>query len=153
MTSDVKVFANLYDDIIHFDSKEEFNRYYAKNKEAIDKMATRGLNVKFKINGFKIGRSKGELILYPIKDSTEFVETTQDSVDETGLTCHQKLNNLNSRLKNIENILTGFIEAFSNKNDEPKQQRQQQPMQQQSSRQQQPMQHHIPATRFNTFGI
>ena len=118
MTSDVKVFSNLYDEVMTFESKEEFNRYYAKNKESIDKMATRGLNVKFKINGYKIGRSKGELILYPVKDSHENIEIPQETTDETGLTVHQKLNNLNKKLKNIENILNQLLEAiFENQND------------------------------------
>ena len=97
-------------------------------------------NQKYKIQGHRIGRQKGEIMLFPLKQSEAIPDDNIDIID-------QKLNNLNSRLKNIENILTGFIEAFSNKNDEPKQQRQQQPMQQP------PRQQHIPATRFNTFGI
>lgn len=31
-------------------------------------MKTRGLNVKFHINGYKIGRKQNKLILYPINE-------------------------------------------------------------------------------------
>lgn len=118
MTSDVKVFQNLYDDVLHFETKEEFNRYYAKNKEAVDKMATRGLNVKFKINGFKIGRTKGEIILYPTKDTKQTPEINTNQADENGITIHQKLNSLNNKIKNIESLLTSVLDAIFNDENE-----------------------------------
>ena len=119
MDSELKVFHNLYDDVLHFETKEEFNRYYAKNKEAIDKMATRGLNVKFKINGFKIGRSKGDIILYPTKETKQTPETNINQADETGITLHEKLNRLNERLKKIESLMSSLLEAIFNEQNEP----------------------------------
>ena len=61
----IKVFNNLSDENLHFESKEEFDRYYKKNKEIIDKMSTRALNMKISIDGYKLGRLKKELTLFP----------------------------------------------------------------------------------------
>ena len=119
MDSELKVFQNLYDDVLHFESKEEFNRYYAKNKESIDKMATRGLNVKFKINGFKIGRTKGNIILYPTKETKQIPEININQADESGITLHEKLNRLNERFKKIESLLTSLLDALFNEQNEP----------------------------------
>ena len=119
MDSELKVFQNLYDDVLHFETKEEFNRYYAKNKESIDKMATRGLNVKFKINGFKIGRSKGDIILYPTKETKQTPEININQADESGITLHEKLNRLNERLKKIETLMSSLLEAIFNEQNEP----------------------------------
>lgn len=133
MTDDVKVFSNLYDEVVNFDSKEEFNRYYAKHKETVDKMATRGLNVKYKIKGYKIGRSKGDIILYPLKDEPQPVENTQELTDETGLTLHQKMNKLNDKIKNVENLIKKLFDiVLEMGNEQPIQQPIQQPMQQRS---------------------
>ena len=118
MDSELKVFQNLYDDVLHFESKEEFNRYYAKNKESIDKMATRGLNVKFKINGFKIGRTKGNIILYPTKETKQIPEININQADESGITLHEKLNRLNERFKKIESLLTSLLDALFNEQNE-----------------------------------
>lgn len=70
-TETVEVFENIGDNIIEFETKEEFDRYYKKNKEFIDNMKTRGLNRKFIIKGFKIGRKKGNILLYPIASAQQ----------------------------------------------------------------------------------
>ena len=67
MSTEVDVYENLSDNVIVFDSKEEFIQYYRDNHVRIDAMATRGLNTKFKINGYKIGRKNGKITLMPCK--------------------------------------------------------------------------------------
>ena len=47
-------FKNLYEETKEFNNKEEFLNYYETHKKEIDEMKTRGLNVKFHINGYKI---------------------------------------------------------------------------------------------------
>ena len=56
---DVKVFKNLCDDIIEFETIDEFNNYYKINKAEIDKLSTRGINQKYKVKNHRIGREKG----------------------------------------------------------------------------------------------
>ena len=76
MTDEVKIFSNISDDVIEFDDKDDFQRYYAKNKDYVDKFTTRGLNVKYKIPNYKIGRSHGVITLYPLKDSQQQSSST-----------------------------------------------------------------------------
>ena len=117
----VKVFSNLCDDIIEFETVEDFDNYYRKNKEMIDKLSTRGLNQKFKIKNHHIGRLKNEIMLYPLKASktkTNNVQTSLDQADESGITIHEKLNRLNERLKKIESLMSSLLEAiFSEQNE------------------------------------
>lgn len=119
MTLELKVFTNLSDEVVNFETKDEFERYYNAHKDEIENMTTRGLNIKFRIDGYKIGRIKGKLTLYPLKSSQQTSEFSQDFTDETGLTLHEKLNNLNMRLKTMEEKLNSFYKSFSNiKNNE-----------------------------------
>lgn len=119
-TETVEVFENIGDNIIEFETKEEFDRYYKKNKEFIDNMKTRGLNRKFIIKGFKIGRKKGNILLYPIdkkikQDIQEIsdknvVETENnslnlDELEEIQTDIYKRLNNLHQRLLIIESSM------------------------------------------------
>ena len=118
----VKVFSNLCDDVIEFETVEDFDNYYRKNKELIDKLSTRGLNQKFKIKNHHIGRLKNEITLYPLKDSKtkkDNVPTSLDYADSTGVTIHEKLNRLNERFKKIESLLTSLLDALFNEQNEP----------------------------------
>lgn len=119
----IEVFENIGDNVIEFETKEEFDRYYKKNKEFIDNMKTRGLNRKFIIHGFRIGRKKGNIILYPTeiknKDQSksddaygsgnnvaeETVTNSEINLDELYQIqedIYKKLDNLNQRLIRIE---------------------------------------------------
>ena len=109
MEDSIKVFENIGDNVLSFETKEDFMRYYNKNRELVDAMSTRGLNRKFKIDSFKIGRLKGKIILYPLKEP----ETKSEELDaKTKLTINEKLDFMNRRLKKIEemiNIVVDFL--------------------------------------------
>lgn len=118
MNNSIKVFQNIGDNIICFDTKEDFMKHYNKNKETIDGMSTRGLNVKYKIEGFKIGRSKGEIILYPLKESKSKSDSesdlnmqaqTQPEIKSNKLSIEEKLDYINRRIKKIEEMLALII--------------------------------------------
>ena len=118
----IKVFNNLSDENLHFESKEEFDRYYKKNKEIIDKMSTRALNMKITIDGYKLGRLKKELTLFPSngalgkrlgainqQDQNQNLEAeTEENLIEI------KIDNMNERLKKIEIMLNQLFKIFSN---------------------------------------
>ena len=116
-----KVFKNLCDDVIVFDTVDDFNNYYKLNKAEIDKLSTRGINQKYKVKSHRIGREKGNITLYPKKESSNIQQPqapSLDVVDENGLTLHEKLNRLNNKLKNIENILNHLLNGiFEDQND------------------------------------
>ena len=113
MTEEIKVFNNLSDENLHFESKEEFNRYYNKNKETIDKMSTRLLNMKITIDGYRLGRLKKELTLFPIEGALgkrlgsikENEQKATDSNDNYESMLEIKMDNISERLKNIEKML------------------------------------------------
>lgn len=100
----IKVHSNLCDNMIFFDTVEDFEKYYNKHKDEVDAMATRGLNQKFKIKDFKIGRRKGVIMVYPIKtyydDEEEFdpIPPLEALVDGDGISIDSKLNSLNEQV-------------------------------------------------------
>lgn len=105
-TESIITFQNLSDNVETFDSKEQFMRYYDQHKEAIDKMATRGINQKYKINGYKIGRKNKQLMFYPIKvDTTNVEETTEDNVIE-------EIQDLRDRIDSLGNIMNKVLKLL-----------------------------------------
>ena len=79
----VKVFSNASDNVITFDNKEEFMKYYNKHKDDMDQEKTRGLNIKYKIPGYRIGRQKNIITLYPIKPKESKVEKESEVKSES----------------------------------------------------------------------
>ena len=71
MSEDIGVYENLSDNAITFDTKEEFMIYYQDHKDEIDSKPTRGLNMKYVIDGYKIGRKNGRIMLYPTRDDDD----------------------------------------------------------------------------------
>ena len=112
-TESVTVFENLSDNIITFNSKEQFMNYYDKNKETIDNMKTRGLNTKFKIDGYRIGRKNNILMLFPTK--VENKDTEQTSVTNTD-DLHEEIQDLRERIDSIGALLNKLLKQFSKLN-------------------------------------
>ena len=159
MSEDLTIYENLSDNAITFDSKEEFVRYYKQHKEEIDTKPTRGLNLKYQIRGYRIGRKNGSIVLYPTRggqyeeeeqqkpqpqkeESSEEEEeepprktktkskkryrspSTSSSEEEEDrrsyikkeknnqMTVNDKLNNLNARLKKIEQVVQQIVDQL-----------------------------------------
>ena len=113
MESDsIKVFSNLSDNVESFETKEDFMRYYERNKELIDKMPTRGLNTKYKIDGYKIGRSKNQLMLYPTTK-----QSTVESDDQKYIELINHIQLLEKQNKQILSILKQLCDAYNAQQD------------------------------------
>lgn len=54
-----------------FNTPDEFNLWYNKNKETIDSQTTHKLNKMYHINGYRITKIKGVLMLKKDKDDEE----------------------------------------------------------------------------------
>ena len=106
-SNEVKVFANISDDPVSFETVQDFNRYYERNKEFVDSFSTRGLNKKFIISGYRIGRKKGEIILYPVQTTHDRVPEENNFEDRSML--EEKIDSMNERLKKIEQLLTMIL--------------------------------------------
>ena len=60
---DLKVIEPIKNYIKEFNSPVEFNLWYAKHKEEVDSLTTHKLNKMYLINGYRITKIKGELML------------------------------------------------------------------------------------------
>ena len=70
----MSIYKKISEDPRTFETVSDFLKYYEKNKEDLDEMNTRSMNLKFKINGHHIGRKQGKLILYPIKKMKKMLQ-------------------------------------------------------------------------------
>lgn len=63
MQMDVKVIGPIKEYLKMFNGPDEFNLWYAKNKDDIDKLTTHKLNKMYHIDGYRITKIKGVLCL------------------------------------------------------------------------------------------
>ena len=115
MTEQITTFENLSDNVVEFETREEFTEYYEKNKEEIDKMATRGLNIKYKIPGYKIGRKKNIITFIPVKQEVE--KETNDLQEEKLDVLITKVNRIEKNLKLLFDKLNEIIQLSESSRD------------------------------------
>ena len=60
---DVKIIEPIKNFIKEFNTPEEFNMWYKMNKQSMDEITTHKLNKLYHINGYRITKIKGELML------------------------------------------------------------------------------------------
>ena len=61
--NEIHILQPIMNPIKEFHTPEEFNIYYNKNKEEIDNTTTHKLNKLYRIDGYRITKIKGELML------------------------------------------------------------------------------------------
>ena len=115
MTEQITTCENLSDNVVEFETREEFTEYYEKNKEEIDKMATRGLNIKYKIPGYKIGRKKNIITFIPVKQEVE--KETNDLQEEKLDVLITKVNRIEKNLKLLFDKLNEIIQLSESSRD------------------------------------
>ena len=73
-------------------------------------MSSIALNKKFLINGFRIGRRKNNMVIYPIEHLTKHYKPTFELADKTNLPeediSYDAVKDLEARVKNIEDFLS-----------------------------------------------
>lgn len=82
-------------EIMNFESKDEFMKYYNEHKEEMDTLTTKELNNKFKINEHKIAKNKKKIILRP------------NSPKNTN-----KSNKSNAEMINVEKSINHMIDEY-----------------------------------------
>lgn len=102
----ISVIEKLSDNLVEFESKEDFEKYYAINKNSIDKMATRGLNTKYLIPGYKLGRKNGELKFIPTISSNT-IETTDSYLED-------KLDQIMGKICKLEKTMNIILSQLQN---------------------------------------
>ena len=109
---ELKVIEPIKNYIKEFNSPVEFNLWYAKHKEEVDSLTTHKLNKMYHINGYRITKIKGELML-------KIDRKMKDKGDETEEeTVHEEINELRDEIKNIKDTVNHLIE-FINKTIKP----------------------------------
>ncbi len=61
--SELKIIEPIKNYLKEFETVDEFNLYYAKHKDEIDELTTHKLNKMYHINGYRITKIKGILML------------------------------------------------------------------------------------------
>lgn len=114
----MSVYKKISDDCRTFNSESDFLKYYEKNRETIDEINTRALNLKFKINGYKIGRKGGKIILYPVnnvstnqnsEESHSDITLRTENYDET---LKQEVEELKTRVNILESMMNQFMQQY-----------------------------------------
>ena len=94
---DLKIIKPVEKYLKEFESPEEFNVFYAKNKDEIDCQTTHKLNKQYHIKGYVITKIKGELCL---KKPWTKKNNNQSSDD------------LESRVKRLEETVNKIIDLL-----------------------------------------
>ena len=109
----MSIYKKQSDNFKTFETAEDFLKYYENNRKDLDETNTRSLNLKYKINGHRIGRKQGKIILYPtgLPPKGFPPKNVSDEEAEEGVTVEkyeqlkQAVLQLNERLKIIEERL------------------------------------------------
>ena len=106
---EVKVIGPIKDYLKTFNTPDEFNLWYAKNKDDVDKLTTHKLNKMYYIDGFRITKIKGVLCLK--KDTRKHVEEAVNDQDQT--IHHEEINDINNEIaehsQSIESIKADLV--------------------------------------------
>ena len=116
--TDIKTFKNLYETTLTFNNLDEFKAYYEIHKNEIDKIPTRGLNIKYYIPGYRIGRSKGEMTFFktdaPTKNKVleRLIESKTQSVEREIEKIDLKINKIQQDINLINENFNKLIECL-----------------------------------------
>ena len=106
---EVKVIGPIKEYLKTFNTPDEFNLWYAKNKDEIDKITTHKLNKMYYIEGHRITKIKGVLCLK--KAVKKQVDETVNDQDET--IHHEEINDINNEIaehsQSIESIKADIV--------------------------------------------
>ena len=102
---ELKVIEPIKNYLKEFNNPVEFNLWYAKHKEEVDSLTTHKLNKMYHIEGYRITKIKGELML---KVDRKVKEETEEE------TIHEEINELRGEIKNIKETMNKLIEYVNN---------------------------------------
>ena len=103
---DLKVIEPIKNYIKEFNSPVEFNLWYAKHKEEVDSLTTHKLNKLYHIEGYRITKIKGELMLKVDRKIKE-----KEGEDEN---IHEEINELRDEIAKIKEAYNKLVEYVNN---------------------------------------
>ena len=105
----LKIIEPIRDYLKVFNSADEFNIWYTKNKDEVDTLTTNRLNKLYKINGYRITKIKGVLML---KKDTETNNSANSSL------VINDLSELQDEIKNIKSTVNQIIQYLNQQHTE-----------------------------------
>ena len=105
---EVKVIEPINNYLKEFNTPVEFNLWYAKNKDEVDKMTTHKLNKMYHIDSYRITKIKGVLMLKKVSKLKNNEQFLKDEI-------HDEISELRNEIANIKETVNRLIE-FMNAN-------------------------------------
>ncbi|KAK8881864.1 hypothetical protein M9Y10_044500 [Tritrichomonas musculus] len=103
---DLKVIEPIKTYLKEFETPDEFNLYYAKNKTDFDSQTTHKLNKLYHIKGYRITKIKNVLMLKKWDDEHHSKENINDKIEE--------INNEISSMKDAINKIIQYLNHGEN---------------------------------------
>ena len=103
----IKIIEPIRDYLKVFNSPDEFNIWFTKNKDEIESLTTHKLNKLYKINGYRITKIKGILML---KKCNETLNTDNSASSPL---VPENLQELQDEIKNIKSTVNHIIEYLN----------------------------------------
>lgn len=108
---EVKILEPITNYIKEFQTPDEFNLWYTKNKAEVDSLTTCKLNKMYKIKGYRITKIKGSLCLKkfiePVKEMKPILkDELQVEIDNL----KNEILLIKESLQNVINVINGSIE-------------------------------------------
>ena len=105
--NDIKVIEPISKHTKEFDTVDEFNLYYNKNKEEMDKLTTHKLNKLYLIKGYRITRIKNVLSLKKMKQNSQYEIDLGNELDEL----KKEIQHMKETINNIIHFLNPQMES------------------------------------------
>ena len=96
---DLKVIEPIKNYLKEFKTVDEFNLWYSKNKEEVDKLTTHKLNKMYKIDGYRITKIKGVLML------KKWVEKEEKEIVSKTLSLESEINEIRNTVNKIISLI------------------------------------------------
>ena len=103
---DVKVIEPIKNYLKEFNSPDEFNLFYSKNKSEIDAYTTHKLNKMYHIVGYRITKIKGVLMLKKW-DESKNMKITPQTISPPNIT--EELDEIHSEIDKIKETVNSII--------------------------------------------
>lgn len=118
---DLKIIEPIHKPLHEFETPDEFNIYYHKHKDEMDKETTHLLNKKFSINGYRITKIKGVLCLKrsTMKTNQRLIDQretkSKSNVEHTvpGKQMFDDINDLQDRIQKLEEVVNNIIDVIN----------------------------------------
>lgn len=114
---DVKILEPITKYIKEFATVDEFNMYYAKNKKEIDENTTHKLNKMYKIDGYRITKINGTLMLKKYDEKHDKRYVTDKEIMEIDI--KQQILQLKQQYTDLRETVNNIIKFLNHNGDTP----------------------------------